>query len=268
MRNWFYQVFMMELRKLLAYRADFWINFIGQTFFSLLIAYYLWESIFTSTGKAEINGFSIETMIFYYLLAPLIFRIQQGQGIGFISREIYDGSLNKYLLYPMNFFKYKLATYGANSFFYILQLLFIIFLYTLFFNTAHVYEFKILPLFFFLLSLIIGIFCFYFMFCLVEFMAFWFDNTWSLGVILRFATSFLGGALIPLSFFPSWSQTFISYTPFPYLIDLPMNILMLKIESQEMIFQMIISVVWTVFFATLALLLWRKGNLQYSGVGI
>ncbi len=268
MKNWFYQVFMMELRKLLAYRADFWVNFLGQTLFSLLIAYFLWKSIFESTGQQVINGFDIQTMVFYYLLAPLIFRIQQGQGIGFISQEIYDGSLNKYLLYPMNYFKFKLATYGANSFFYILQLIFIISIYSIFFNNNNVYVFNLKAFLYFLLSIGLGTICFYFMFCIIEFFAFWFDNTWSLGVILRFATSFLGGALIPLSFFPGWTQNVLSFTPFPYLINLPMNILMLKIQTEEMFFQMFISSIWTCFFSIVAYLLWRKGNYQYSGVGI
>jgi ABC-type uncharacterized transport system permease subunit len=83
---------------MITYRADFWVNFFGQTLFSLTIAYFLWKSIFTSSNVTQMNGYNIEGMIFYYLIVPLIFRIQQGQGIGFISREIYDGSLNKYLL--------------------------------------------------------------------------------------------------------------------------------------------------------------------------
>ena len=133
MNGWTYQVFLLELRRRMTYRSDFWINFFGQTIFSLLIAYYLWNSIFESTGKSEMNGFTMQGMIFYYLIAPLVFRIQQGQGIGFISREIYEGGLNKYLLYPVNYFKFKLSTYLATSFFYTIQLIVILIIYQLFF---------------------------------------------------------------------------------------------------------------------------------------
>jgi uncharacterized protein YyaL (SSP411 family) len=82
----------MELRKIITYRADFWVNFIGQTIFSIIISYYLWQAIFASQGATSMNGFSLDKIIFYYLMVPIISRIQQGEMIGSISREIYDGA--------------------------------------------------------------------------------------------------------------------------------------------------------------------------------
>lgn len=268
MKGWSRQVFFMELRKLITYRADFWVNFFGQTIFSLTIAYFLWDSIFSSSNVSEMNGYNINGMIFYYLVVPLIFRIQQGQGIGFISREIYDGSLNKYLLYPINIFGYKLITYLANSVFYFLQLALVLVLYNIFFYNPSIYSFSFLNLILFTVVIINAAFTFFYLFTICEFMAFWFDNIWSLGVILRFLTSFLGGALIPLSFFPDWAQLALSYTPFPYLIDFPMKALTGKLTPETFLFNLLVALVWLFIFRGLSIFTWNKGKFKYSGVGI
>ena len=268
MKSWGLQVFLMQLRKLVAYRLDFWVNFLGQTLFSLLIAYFLWSSIFSSSLQANINGESLQSMIFYYLMAPLVFRIQQGQGIGFLSREIYDGGLNKYLLYPIDYFKFKLSAYLANSFFFTLQLFAILCIYNLFFYDSTIYAFSFLYTLYFLISLLIGTCTFFFYFSTAELLAFWFDNTWSLGVALRFITSFLGGALIPLSFFPEWSTKALAYTPFPYFINLPMLINQQKITHEKVFEQIFISILWLIVFYFISKFIWKKGNLVYSGVGI
>lgn len=262
------QVFFMELRNLLTYRADFWINFFGQTFFSLVVAYYLWLSVFEYTGSQSMQGYTLQGIIFYYLMAPLISRIQQGQGIGFAAREIYDGQLNKYLLYPLNYFGYKFAAYFAYSSFYIGQLFLILFLYNLFFYDPSVYQFSLAGIFLFLIAMTLACILFFFLFSLTEFLAFWFDNTWSLGVILRFGTSFFGGGLIPLKFFPDWALEILEFTPFPYLIDFPLKALNLDLTILEFSKSFSISLVWTLFFVFTSLKLWKKGQYKYTGVGI
>ncbi len=268
MKNWSVQVFFMELRQLITYRADFWINFFGQTFISLTIAYFLWDSIFLSAQTKVMNGFTIQGMIFYYLCVPLIFRVQQGQGIGFISREIYDGGLNKYLLYPIDIFKYKTATYLANATFFLLQLFFLILVYNIFFYDPNVYSFSLLAGIKFLILLVIASLSFFYLFLCCELMAFWFDNIWSLGVILRFITSFFGGALIPLAFFPNWAQEILRLTPFPYLIDFPMKALLNQLDTHQFLINTTISIIWMIMFRFLALSIWKRGQYAYTGVGI
>lgn len=267
-KNWRVQVFLMELRKLFAYRADFWVNFVGQTILSVGLAYYLWSSIFAYAKTDTIKGLNLEYMIFYYLMVPLIFRIQQGQGIGFLSRDIYEGSLNKYLLYPIEIFKYKVSSYFANSSFFFFQLLIIICLYKILFHDADIYHFSLICLIQFTLSIFIGTFTFFYFFAISELMAFWFDNTWSLGVILRFLTNFLGGVLIPLSLYPEWAQQLLQWTPFPYLLSFPLDALMGNLTFVIFAKNILISIFWLFFFKTICMFIWKKGQYSYSGVGI
>jgi ABC-2 type transport system permease protein len=263
-----FKVFSLEMRRLITYRSDFWVNFFGQIFFSLVVAYFLWSSIFQSSQTETINGYTIQSMIFYYLVAPLIFRIQQGTGIGFISREIYDGGLNKYLIYPLNYYQYKLATYLANSIFIFFQLIILVIVYNLFFYDPTIYSFDILNTIGFMVIILISSISFFYLFSIFEFMAFWFDNIWSLAVILRFLTSFLGGVLIPLKLFPIWAQTVLYYTPFPYFIDFPMNTFLGNITLSDYLSNLLILLIWLFIFRFLSILTWNKGNYSYTGIGI
>ena len=103
---------------------------------------------------------------------------------------------------------------------------------------------------------------------ITEVSAFWFDNTWSLGVMLRFLSSFMGGALIPLKFFPTWGQNILAYTPFPYLIDFPYQVMQGNFTVIILVKNILILSTWTLVFFGIYRLIWSRGKYQYSGVGI
>jgi ABC-2 type transport system permease protein len=103
---------------------------------------------------------------------------------------------------------------------------------------------------------------------LVELIALWADNIWSLSVMTRFFCFFFGGSYIPVEFFPDWLQKVLIYTPFPYMITLPIRVIMGKTHSSEMILGLFFLSLWGLFFMAVTKLLWRKGQLRYTGVGI
>ena len=268
MPNWIVQVYLMEIRKLITYRADFWVNFIGRTFFALVIAYYLWDSVYEVRGVTELKGFSLNKMVLYYLIVPLMFRIQQGETIGAISREIYDGNLNKYILYPLNYYLYKITTHLANSSFYFLQLIFLLIVYNVFLYDPSIYHFNAVHFLFFILALTIASLTYFALNSISEMIAFWADNIWSLGVIIRYITLFFGGAMIPIAFFPEWAQDFLHYTPFPYLVHFPIQILFGQVDTMSFLFNITILLMWFSFFMLISNYLWHKGKYKYTGVGI
>lgn len=258
----------MELRNIITYRADFWINFIGQTLFSIVIAYFLWVAIFEAKDVKEMNGFTLGKITFYYLIVPIVFRIQQGQTIGAISNEIYQGTLNKYLIYPLNFYTYKLITYCAHSTFFFIQLCFIVIIYLFGFNNQNEFQFSFLNFILFSFLVFLSTLTYFMMNSISELIAFWADNIWSLGVIIRFIVKFLGGAMIPLAFFPETAQHYLNFTPFPYIIHFPMKVFFGEYTFTSYIQGVSILMLWTLIFYVISILVWNKGKYSYTGVGI
>jgi ABC-2 type transport system permease protein len=266
--KWWKYVVAMELRKILAYRSDFWVTFIGQTLIQLLVARSLWEMIFSTQGVSEMKGYTLEMMTLYYLIIPIGTRMLTGENIGFLAREIYEGTFTRYLLYPLSVFQYKTLTYLTYSLFYGVQLLLI---YSLFYLVFAHTPFTINHF----MNLILGVMLFFcgamtyvMMAMLIEMISLWADNIWSLVVMLRFFSSFFGGGFIPLSFLPEWSQGILAWTPFPYLISLPARTILGLTSFEEITQGIIILLVWFLVFMETVKLVWKRGERKYTGVGI
>lgn len=263
--KWWFSVFSMELRKILAYRSDFWVTFLGQTGIQLLIARALWEAIFQSQGVTEMKGYSLPMLTLYYLIVPVGSRILTGENIGFISREIYDGSFSRYLIYPLSPFQYKTITYLTYSFFYSIQLIVIYSIYHIVYAQTPVSPVDLLTG---VTIFLCAAFAYLSLSMMVELIALWADNIWTLMVMLRFFTTFLGGGLVPLDFFPDWAQAILIWTPFPHLIGLPAKAIMGMATGPEIFWGMVTLIIWVLIFQFLIKTIWKHGQRHFTGVGI
>lgn len=265
--KWWPSVVSLEFRKILVFRTEFWVTFLGQALVQLVIARSLWTAIFEEQKVTEMNGFTLPMLTLYYVIVPIGSRILTGENMGFISREIYEGTFTRYLLYPLSWFQYKTLTYASHSLFYALQLMVFFLGYKFFLSGGiSISEFGnlLLGLGLFLVSSTVYLM----MSMAVELLALWADNIWSLMVMLRFFSNFLGGALIPLAFFPERAQVILSYTPFPNLVSLPARTIMGLTTTQEILRGLVVISFWAVVLSFVLNLLWKKGQKNYSGVGI
>lgn len=265
--NWWRSIVSQELRRILAYRSDFWVTFIGQTVIQLFIARALWQSVFEAQGVREMKGYDLEQLTLYYILAPVGTRLLLGEGFGFLARDIYEGTFSKYLLYPLSFVQYKSLTYLTNSLFYALQLVLVTLAYFAFYRQA-------LPNGDELLNLLAGTGLFFvaatsymYLTMSIELISLWADNVWSLQVMLRFFTAFLGGGTIPLAFYPDWGLQLVKLTPFPYFISLPIRTIMGDAGAGEIAEGVLILAFWGLIFRLALHLLWKVGQKRYTGVG-
>ena len=103
---------------------------------------------------------------------------------------------------------------------------------------------------------------------IAQLVSFWADNVWSLNVMLRFTTELLGGLMLPLTLFPQWTQDLLVWTPFPYLFYVPVMVLLGEIGVVEWVQGLAVAAVWIAVAALVALRVWRRGTLGYTGVGI
>jgi ABC-2 type transport system permease protein len=187
--------------------------------------------------------------------------------MGFLSREIYDGTFSRYLLFPLSFFEYKSVTYLTYSLFYACQLVLIYVLYQITFGEG-LGAAELSHLFLGAGIYLIAAFAYGSLNMVVELISLWADNIWSLSVMLRFFCYFLGGSYVPVDFFPLSVQKALAYTPFPYLISLPVKTIMGLNSLSDILRGVIILCCWAIAFQFLARGIWKKGRYEYTGVGI
>ncbi len=265
--RWIGEVFKAEIRKIFAYRADFWVQYLFNILAHIGVAYYLWKAVFTANNVTTMQGYSFQGLMLYYLLVPLLGRVIFGSELGAIGREIYDGSLTRYLIYPVNYFLYKTMQYLASSVVYAIQMITALALFFLIFGIPP--EMKVSAMVLLAVpTLFMAAMLNFAITTTLELFAFWADNVWSLLVIVRFAVGMLGGGLIPIAFFPETAQIILNKLPFVYLTAFPADLIMGKISMSHWLEGMGVLSLWTILFFFIALSIWKRGIRQYTGVGI
>ncbi|MDA8794074.1 ABC-2 family transporter protein [Bacteriovoracaceae bacterium] len=264
----YFSYFLMEIRRIIAYKSDFYINFLGVTIISFFISYSLWQSIFAFNGLDKLNGMTFNYLIYYSLIAPLSFRIIQGHQIGFLSREIYEGDINKYLIYPVSLIRIKFSSYIAQSMFYFIQLFLLLFIINFLGISEKTINVSIQSVLVYAIFLFITTVFYYLTQAIIECIAFWADNIWSLAVLLRMTVAIFSGAIIPLNLFPAWSLDLLNYTPFPYLTYLPIKILFGNSNSLEILKGILILLAWSIPISITLKAVLKKGLKNYNGIGM
>ncbi len=261
-------IFVLEFKKIISFRAEFWIGFLGNTFSQFGVAFFLWKAVFAYRAISTLQGFTFPDLILYYLMVPLIERVVAGPEMGFISPEIYEGTLTRYLLYPISFFRFKYVSSLAQSAVFILQFLLAASVYLFCFGKPPSFHFEPLGVTLAVLAIGGAGYLYFMLASALEMLAFWADNVWSLLVLNRIILHLFGGGLIPLAFFPNWAQKVLSYLPFTYMVSFPIRFLRETLTWQETLFGFGVLIFWSGIFTAISLWLWRKGTRQYAGVGI
>jgi ABC-2 type transport system permease protein len=264
MRSIYVSFFILEFKKWMGYRIDFWLQLFVSLFVEVGIAYFLWDSVFTAQKVTSIGGFTFEQMLIYYVIASFISKMIRTGDEFLLSREIYEGSITKFLLYPLSTLWIKMIVKFSYAALAYTQLLICIVVLPFFIK-----GFVIDPL-----SLVIGTYILvlsvilaFYLNAIVELVSFWADNVWTLIVLMRFAGQFLGGAYLPIPLFPESVQNILMMSPFPYTFYVPIKIFMGDWSIHTLIEAHVFLGIWIVSLGLLARFMWHRGLLKYNGAG-
>lgn len=264
-----WQVFSVEARKRMSYRADFWINSLGGLVVNISVFWALTEALFQSSGQSQIGGYTTRGLLLYYVFASLTGRIvQSGELDMATAQEIYDGTLTRYLLYPIPYSAMKFAQQWGTLAPQLLQLVLFGVAAPLLLVQSTDTHITAGTIAMYAVSLFLANLLQFIIMMPVQSVAFWADNVWSLAVAMRFITSLFGGLLVPLEMFPAWARPAVEAMPFTYLYSAPVRALLGKSTPGEWALGLGIALAWCVVFALILRWVWRRGELQYTGVGI
>lgn len=96
-------------------------------------------------------------------------------------------------------------------------------------------------------------------------LAFWTERASSIEDLMMLPYLFLSGFIAPLSLYPEPVRVVAFWTPFPYLLHFPAQLLLGRIEGAEKAFAVMLA--WAVAIYILNRSLWRLGLRHYSAMG-
>lgn len=263
----FWQIVTIEARKRMSYRADFWLSAVVGMVAQIGIAAFIAFAVFRESGHATIGGYSLRGMILYFVVVSLVGRLVRSTEMEMgVSTDIYEGGLTRYLLYPASYGVFRFAQQlGALAPAAVQVLVLGAFVPFLFGGDARVTAATAAMC---AASVAVANVLYFMIAATIQLVAFWAENVWSLMVANRIAAALLGGLMVPLSLYPEWARRILAWTPFPYLFAFPVDVLFGRIGIADWARGLAMSLGWCAVVGLVWHLIWRRGTLRYTGVGM
>lgn len=244
-------------QRLISYKANVLIFIFGESLM-LAVTYYLWKAIYGSSTSASINGFSFNEMIIYLFISFLTSLMISVDISHDISREVKDGSIAINLIRPISYEK-RMFFQGIGTIFYYFIFIFIA---TFLLTTTMFYNFfgyiSISNILLYFVSILLGILVNFYFSYIFGLLSFKITNMWGLSQITQAVVQLLSGIMIPITFFPLWSQPIFKFLPFSSMIYTPTMIYLGKLSNPEILKALIIQVIWIIILMTISKIMWKK----------
>ena len=222
-------------------------------------------NIWTNNELNESINFSVSQISRYFLSAFFVRQFSVVWVVFTFEEDSLLGRISPYLLQPLHPFSRYFAQHLAEQ---VTRLPFALLIAAIFFsfNPKSIW----LPSFWILMISILSTFMSFliqfFMQSIVACLCFWTERASSLEKLIFIPTLFLSGLLAPVNSFPEYVKSWVYITPFPYLIDLPANIL--SGNSINILKGLLIQAGWIALFFLIFVKIWNKGVKKFTAMGL
>jgi ABC-2 type transport system permease protein len=234
---------------------------------NILITIIFWILIFKSSSSKILRSYNINDIITYFVIGS-IFRkfIITDSGWTYLFR-IKNGMLSSQLLRPYNI---SIMTYCNNlseTITKVIPNILFVLAVSPFIAVYLTWNMSMVNFLFIILFLIISTITSHLVWSMLGYLSFWTEESnaimWSFMVLFNLVS----GMFIPLDFFPGWGVKILEVLPTSAWGYLPVKIYLGKCAFMELLFLLIVHVLWCLVLILLQKLLWTKGTRKYSSIG-
>ncbi|MNR34755.1 hypothetical protein D3C85_1525530 [compost metagenome] len=118
-----------------------------------------------------------------------------------------------------------------------------------------------------LLGVVLGFAINYLLYFIGGLAAFWSDQASAFDLVLTYMLTLFGGVLAPLSLYPGWMQSILEWSPFPYIINFPIRIIMGELSAEQLMSGLLFQIFLVVALSLLVRFIWGAGIKRYSVFG-
>lgn len=227
---------------------------------------FIWLTIYGS--EENIAGFSKTLMITYFFCIPFVQSLTYHHVDYEIQEDIKNGHIINFILKPIGYLPYQFfVEIGYKMVDVIAPILTMILLYPVLRSFLALPHFS-LELLWFIPVVVLGSILGFLISSIVGMVAFWTTRAEWASHLWWMVSTFVGGFVAPLEFFPETAKTIISYTPFPLLIDTPVSVLLGTISRGEIIHQVLFGGMWIIGLLLVTSFMYRRGIKRIEGIGI
>lgn len=251
----FWHLIKLSFKQQLAYRMALWAGLATNLFFGILRAVLL---IALYAGKGEVNGLSLNGAVAYVGVTQAMIAYLTLFGSMDLMNTIYTGAIGTDLLRPVSYFVYWMGRdFGKSLVNLVGRGVLFILLYSLFFPVS--FPARLEQWLFLGVSLSFSWAISFSWRYLVNLAAFWTPDARGILRIAFMFSQFLSGFIMPLRLLPDWFSALTQYTPFPAMVNTPVEIYLGTLSSVRMWDALWGQVIWFVVLAVLAQIVFQAG---------
>ena len=174
------------------------------------------------------------------------------------------GRLSPYIIQPLNpFFRYFTQHIAEQITRFPFALIIAIFFFL--FNPESIWFPNLIFLFLSFISTFLSFLIQFLIQSIIACLCFWTEKASSIERLFFIPTLFLSGLLAPVASFPKYVKSWIYFTPFPYLIDFPANLL--SGNKTNISGGFIMQILWILLLFPLFTKIWYEGTKKYTAMG-
>ena len=256
----YYKIFETNLKIQLMYPFNLLFSF----FFSnipVLITVLIWSAVYQSNSQfASTANMGFLSMVGYIIFANISFKLIQMNSYE-ISNEIRNGDLNKFIIKPVSYLKYKtttaLSSLFTNMIIYLIP----------FVACIVIFKISLGELMLYMLTLLFAFWINFQITVLLSTLTFWFLNVSGVFALIQFISSFLAGTLVPVNLFPKSLIVVSKVLPFQYLAYKPASIIFSPVGGSDILSYLLGASFWSIVLYVAVRILWKAGIKDYGAFG-
>lgn len=220
----FWKLTALSMQSQLYYRTSFLLNLLSPVIL-LCGQYLLWAALYARQGDQAIGGMERQEMFAYILFAFAMSNLLNWAGENKLSREIKTGQVVARCVRPAAFLTQYLAEMTGALFLQgVVNLLLVTVGITCFGEYMTVPSLSVMPVFIpcLVLAVILRLLLIDVFSLLCFFTTGYLGISWTRAALF----DFFSGAMIPVTLFPGWLKAVTSCTPFPYMLQVPVAMLL------------------------------------------
>jgi ABC-2 type transport system permease protein len=231
----------------------------------VLSLYSFWSALLGD--KPSFLGYTRAEMMTYVLLINVLRAfVFTGRGWQTVS-EISSGRISSYLVRPVSYHGYSLALDLAQKTVHVSSSFVEVAVLAWFVRGGVFLPRDPAAWLLFAASAVLASLLFFFMEFMVSSLAFWTSESGGPLFCFDLFLQFAAGAFFPLDVLPAAVRHALSATPFPYMVYVPVRVLLEKVPHAEAARLIGIESLWLAALGTASLLLWRQGLRAYEAEG-
>jgi ABC-2 type transport system permease protein len=261
-------IYWATLKEATAYRVTMLLSLITGPLV-VLVNYFVWQAIYTGSGKAVLGGFTLDQMITYIVISQITWYLIWDDTEDELKNGVKEGTFTMYLLKPLSFMRFAFVKkIGHRTWAFFLEFIPVILILG-FMLSFQIY--KNGNIFWYAATLLLGFVTLFLVNMLLGLLAFWFVRPNGIIWIYRMVGRFLYGGFLPLSIFPHSVQKVFFFLPFQFVNYVPAQAFIGRYELAGITLTptgiLLYGVLQVAILFLIVLVCWRISVRKYCGVG-